>query len=179
MSNESIGQADSKNRSGLQNEGHTAAPWLQPSGCNNPVLSVMIHHSRTCSMWGTFQLIPAIAVVVIWHINRPAHNSIYNECQTHKRFGTTMKTGSSRRLKRYPTTSKWVSSWLPFIVDLGLSWFILILSKGKLTWHSHTYRFISFEFSICSDHRFQILGLCPETWIMAPVSRSEPRRLVS
>ena len=51
-------------------------------------------------------------------------------------FSTAMKTGSSRQFKRYPTTYIWVSSWLLFTVDYGLSWFILILSKGKLTWHS-------------------------------------------
>ena len=32
-------------------------------------------------------------------------------------FDTAMKTGSSRRFKRYPTTYRWVSSWLPFTVD--------------------------------------------------------------
>ena len=32
-------------------------------------------------------------------------------------FGTAMRTGSSRRFKRYPTTYMWVSSWLPFTVD--------------------------------------------------------------
>ena len=46
-------------------------------------------------------------------------------------FGTAMITGSSRRFKRYPTTYMWVSSWLSFTVDKGLSWFILILSKGN------------------------------------------------
>ena len=51
-------------------------------------------------------------------------------------FGTAMKMGSSRRFKWHPTTPRWVSSQLPFTVDLGKSWFILILSKGKLTWHS-------------------------------------------
>ena len=49
---------------------------------------------------------------------------------------TAMKMGSSRRFKWYPTTYMWVSSWLFLTVDYGLSWFILILSKGKLTWHS-------------------------------------------
>ena len=34
-----------------------------------------------------------------------------------KGFGTAIKTGSSRRFKRYPTTHMWVSSWLPFTVD--------------------------------------------------------------
>ena len=48
-----------------------------------------------------------------------------------------MRTGSSRRLKWYPTTYTWVSSWLPFTVDKGLSWLIIILSKDKSTWHSH------------------------------------------
>ena len=32
-------------------------------------------------------------------------------------FGPAMKTGSSRRFKRNPTTYMWVSSWLPFTVD--------------------------------------------------------------
>ena len=32
-------------------------------------------------------------------------------------FSPTMKTGSSRRFKRYPTTYRWVSSWIPFTVD--------------------------------------------------------------
>ena len=32
-------------------------------------------------------------------------------------FGTAMKTGSSRRFRRYSTTSTWVLSWLSFIVD--------------------------------------------------------------
>ena len=32
-------------------------------------------------------------------------------------FGTAMRTGSSRRFKRYPTTYMWVSSWLPITVD--------------------------------------------------------------
>ena len=32
-------------------------------------------------------------------------------------FDTAMKTGSSRRFKRYPTTYMWVSSRLPFTVD--------------------------------------------------------------
>ena len=32
-------------------------------------------------------------------------------------FGPAMKTGSSRRFKRYPTTYMWVSSQLPFTVD--------------------------------------------------------------
>ena len=32
-------------------------------------------------------------------------------------FGPAMKTGSSRRFKRYPTTHMWVSSQLPFTVD--------------------------------------------------------------
>ena len=44
-----------------------------------------------------------------------------------------MRTGSSQ----YLTTHKWVSSWLPFTVDYGLSWFILILSKGMPSWNSH------------------------------------------
>ena len=34
-----------------------------------------------------------------------------------KGFDSAMKTGSSRRFKRHPTTYKWVSSWLPFTVD--------------------------------------------------------------
>ena len=34
-----------------------------------------------------------------------------------------MKTGSSRRFQRYPTTYMWVSSWLPFTEDQGLSWY--------------------------------------------------------
>ena len=34
-----------------------------------------------------------------------------------KGFDTAMKTGSSIRLKRYPTTYMWVSSWLPFTED--------------------------------------------------------------
>ena len=34
-----------------------------------------------------------------------------------KCFGTAMRTGSSRRFKRYPTTYMWVSSWFPFTVD--------------------------------------------------------------
>ena len=34
-----------------------------------------------------------------------------------KCVGPVMKTGSSRRFKRYPTTYMWVSSWLPFTVD--------------------------------------------------------------
>ena len=52
-------------------------------------------------------------------------------------FGPAMKMGSSRRFKRYPTTYMWVSSWLPFTMDEGLSWFILIHSKGMRTWNSH------------------------------------------
>ena len=32
-------------------------------------------------------------------------------------FDTAMKTGSSRRFKRYPTTYVWVSSWLPVTED--------------------------------------------------------------
>ena len=64
-----------------------------------------------------------------------------------KGFDTAMKTGSSRRFKWYPTTYKWVSSWLFFTVDYGLSWFILILSKGKLTWHSLIGCGVSFESS--------------------------------
>ena len=32
-------------------------------------------------------------------------------------FGTAIKTGSSRRFKRYPTTYGWVSSQLPFTAD--------------------------------------------------------------
>ena len=51
-------------------------------------------------------------------------------------FGPAMKMGSSRRFKQYPTTYMWVSSWLPFTMDYGLSWFILIHSKGKPTWNS-------------------------------------------
>ena len=46
-------------------------------------------------------------------------------------FGTAVRMGSLRRLKRCPTNFTWVSS------QLGLSWFILMLSKGKLTWNSH------------------------------------------
>ena len=34
-----------------------------------------------------------------------------------KGFDIAMKTGSSRRFKRYPTTYRWVSSQLPFTVD--------------------------------------------------------------
>ena len=34
-----------------------------------------------------------------------------------KGFDAVMKTGSSRRFKRYPSTYMWVSSWLPFTVD--------------------------------------------------------------
>ena len=34
-----------------------------------------------------------------------------------KGFDAAMKTGSSRRFKPYPTTYRWVSSWLPFTVD--------------------------------------------------------------
>ena len=34
-----------------------------------------------------------------------------------KGFDTAMKTSSSRRFKRHPTTYRWVSSWLPFTVD--------------------------------------------------------------
>ena len=34
-----------------------------------------------------------------------------------KGFDTAMRTGSSRRFKRHPTTYMWVSSWLPFTVD--------------------------------------------------------------
>ena len=64
-----------------------------------------------------------------------------------KGFGTAMKKGSSRRFKRHPTNYIWVSSWLPFTVDEGLSWFILILSKGKLTWHSPIGCWVSFESS--------------------------------
>ena len=52
-----------------------------------------------------------------------------------KGFDTAMKTGSSRWFKLYPTTYMWVSSWLPVTVDQGLSWFILILSKGRLAWN--------------------------------------------
>ena len=64
-----------------------------------------------------------------------------------KGVGTAMKTGSSRQFKRYPTTYRWVSSWLPLIVDSGLSWFILILSKWKLTWNSHIGCLLSFKMS--------------------------------
>ena len=41
-------------------------------------------------------------------------------------FGNPMWAGSSRPLKRCPTTHRWVSSHLPLSVDWGLSWFILI-----------------------------------------------------
>ena len=34
-----------------------------------------------------------------------------------KGFDTAMRTGSSRRFKRYPTTYMWVLSWLPFTVE--------------------------------------------------------------
>ena len=62
-------------------------------------------------------------------------------------FGPAMKIGSSRRFKRYPTTYMWVSSWLPFTMDWGLSWFILIHSKGMLTWNSHIGCWVSLESS--------------------------------
>ena len=61
-------------------------------------------------------------------------------------FDTAMKTGSSRRLKRYPTTYMWVSSCFP-LLWIGLSWFFLILSKGKPTWNSHIGCRVSFESS--------------------------------
>ena len=93
-----------------------------------------------------------------------------------KGFDTAMKTGSSRRFKRYPTTYMWVSSWLPFTVDWGLSWFILILSKGKLTWHSPIGCGVSFESSCLARfhgsakthaywvwYSLQIGELCPVT----------------
>ena len=62
-----------------------------------------------------------------------------------KGFDTTMKTGSTRQFKRYPSTYRWVSSWLPFTIAYGLSCFIL--SKGKLTWHSPIGCGVSFESS--------------------------------
>ena len=64
-----------------------------------------------------------------------------------KGFGTAIKTVSLRRVKRYPTTYRWVSSQLPFTEDQGLSRFIIILSKGKSTLHSHIDCEVSFELS--------------------------------
>ena len=42
---------------------------------------------------------------------------------------------------------RWVSSWLPFTVDQGFIWFMVILSKGKPTWHSPIGCGVSFESS--------------------------------
>ena len=63
------------------------------------------------------------------------------------------QTGSSRQFKRYPTTFMWVLSWLPFTVDLGLFWFILIHSKGKPTWNSDIGCGVSFELLMSSFSR--------------------------
>ena len=64
-----------------------------------------------------------------------------------KGFDTAMRTGSARRFKQHPTTYMWVSSLLPFTVDSDLSCFILILSKGKVTWHSRIGCGVSFDSS--------------------------------
>ena len=64
-----------------------------------------------------------------------------------KVFDTAMRTGSSRRFKRYPTTYRWVSSQLPFTVDSDKPGLALIQSKGKTTWNSHIGYGVSFESS--------------------------------
>ena len=62
--------------------------------------------------------------------------SMRNAKLIQQRFWHCYKAGSSIWFKRYQTTHMWVSSQLPFAVDQGLSWFIITLGKGKLTWHS-------------------------------------------
>ena len=46
----------------------------------------------------------------------------------------------------------WVSSWLPFAVDWGSSWFVLIHSKGKLALLSPIGCWVSFELSWAGFH---------------------------
>ena len=63
-------------------------------------------------------------------------------------FGTAMRTGSSRRYKRYLAT--YYVSFMLASLQCGLKgcpWFILICSKGHLTWHSPIGCRVSFELS--------------------------------
>ena len=59
-------------------------------------------------------------LMAVWHrrYNTAQLSNLWRTSNSvRKGFGPAMKTGSSRRFKRYPTTYMWVSSWLPFTVD--------------------------------------------------------------
>ena len=62
-------------------------------------------------------------------------------------FDIAMRTGSSKRFKRYPTTYIWVSSQLPFTKDYDKLGWASIHSKGNPTGNSHIGCGESFESS--------------------------------
>ena len=85
-----------------------------------------------------------------------------------------MKTGSSRRFKWYPTTYKWVSSWLPFTMDEGLSWFILIHSKGMPTWNSHIGCGVSLESSWWAHFHGRVKTYADWVWYLSKIGELWP-----
>ena len=84
-------------------------------------------------------------------------------------FGPAMKMGSSRRFLRYPTTYMWVSSWLPFTMDEGLSWFILIHSKGMPTWNSHIGCGVSLELSWWAHFHGRVKTYADWVWYLSKI----------
>ena len=84
-------------------------------------------------------------------------------------FDPAMKMGSSRRFKRYPTTYMWVSSWLPFTMDEGLSWFILIHSKGMPTWNSHIGCGVSLESSWWAHFHGRVKTYADWVWYLSKI----------
>ena len=61
------------------------------------------------------------------------HSPISDECQTQSPKVLTQPSNRADPddFSWYLTTYLWVSNWLPFALNLGLSWFILILREGS------------------------------------------------
>ena len=80
-----------------------------------------------------------------------------------------MKMATSGWFKWYPTTYIWVSSRLPFTMDEGLSWFILIHSKGMPTWNSHIGCGVSLELSWWAHFHGRVKTCADWVWYLSKI----------